>query len=373
MGNRARIPVARLGTAALRRVALPAAGLWKKQGGVLPPDPGEAIMQACVLWYDIRRQGATNEGMAATPVLRDLSGNGHDATCYNFAWSGMSGIGGYNMDSSDWTVYSSATYTRPTPTTIHITKVSPSNNDLLIAWITENGSDKVVAGTEFTLPAIRFKVQGIADGELRAYTRNANGYSQYLANGQEYYFPGGTFESKGSNNGFEIGWVNIDKTERDVDITVELLPLYPDALVSDGVDDYAQVTGLPILTKEKGYTVIAKRDYVDLEGLGHNSVFIDKTGLEIETYLWNETNKFNTYSFGGRTVLDGFTNELVVQTSKKYGQTDISTGTLADDSILDIFKNIGASWNARIALYSLLLFDRDLTEEEIEWVKENMI
>lgn len=48
-----------------------------------------------VLWYDIKRQGATNKSMTANPILKDLSGNGHDATCYNFAWSGKSGIGSY--------------------------------------------------------------------------------------------------------------------------------------------------------------------------------------------------------------------------------------------------------------------------------------
>ena len=57
----------------------------------------KSIMDSIVLWYDIKRQGATNENMAASPVLRDLSGNGHDATCYNFAWSLMSGIGGYSF------------------------------------------------------------------------------------------------------------------------------------------------------------------------------------------------------------------------------------------------------------------------------------
>ena len=38
--------------------------------------------------------GHTNEDMAEYPVLTDLTGNGHDISCNNFAWSGMSGIGG---------------------------------------------------------------------------------------------------------------------------------------------------------------------------------------------------------------------------------------------------------------------------------------
>lgn len=45
-----------------------------------------------ICWYDPRKQRCTNEGMAANPVLRDLSGKGYDATCYNFGWTADSGI-----------------------------------------------------------------------------------------------------------------------------------------------------------------------------------------------------------------------------------------------------------------------------------------
>ena len=62
----------------------------------------KAIKDSMVLWYDLKRQGATNENMAENPVLRDLSGNGHDATCYNFAWAGKSGIGGFAYGSGYW-------------------------------------------------------------------------------------------------------------------------------------------------------------------------------------------------------------------------------------------------------------------------------
>lgn len=391
MGNIARIPVARLGTAALRRVTLPAAGLWKKSGGKTPPDPVEAIMQACVLWYDISKQQATNEGMAETPVLRDLSGNGHDATCHNFAWSGMSGIGGYNMNSNKWTVYSNAQYDYPNNETIHITKVSPINQDFLIAWLSEHGSANIEPGTEFTLPAIRFKVTGIKDNELRAYSRgDNNGYSQVLSNGVEYYFEGGTFlQSSNGNCGFQIGWVSVDKTEREVDITVELLPLYPDALVSDGVDDYAQVTGLPILTKEKGYTVIAKRHWIgDINS--HSQGLASKTtdasfadgAFCFECVAGNGSSPFNrTFATAdpstGVNYIDSFVSgDFSYMTSKKYNSVEFkNVGNGIDTDALVIFRLTTAMNNfySGIALYSLLLFDRDLTDNEIEWVKKNMI
>lgn len=94
-----RLPRVRLATARPPRAGLPAAG-WEQPrpakttggGGTDPGAMEAAIMEALVLWYDPRRQGATNESMAENPILKDLSGNGHDATCYNFAWTEGSGI-----------------------------------------------------------------------------------------------------------------------------------------------------------------------------------------------------------------------------------------------------------------------------------------
>lgn len=39
--------------------------------------------------------GLTNEQMAANPVWADKTGNDHDLQMKNFAWGGMSGVGGY--------------------------------------------------------------------------------------------------------------------------------------------------------------------------------------------------------------------------------------------------------------------------------------
>ena len=46
--------------------------------------------------------GLTNEEMSKNPVWKDLTGNGHDLQMKNFAWKGMSGVGGYAGDFSKW-------------------------------------------------------------------------------------------------------------------------------------------------------------------------------------------------------------------------------------------------------------------------------
>lgn len=210
-----------------------------------------AIKKSMVLWYDIKRQGCTNESMADNPVLTDLSGNGYDATCYNFAWTTESGI-------------------------------------------TEDN-----------------------------------------------------------------------------------------ALVSDGVDDYVRVTGLPIMTIDKGYTVIVKRQWVDVSAGEDHKVFIAKRlaggsmdgAFTVEKISSNGVSQ--VASFGSTNIISDITAEIgtIYQTSVSYnGVTTLNTGSLEDTDTLNIFRYRDANGElSSVALYSLLIFDRDLTTEEIEWVIKNLI
>lgn len=54
--------------------------------------------------------GLTNEQMAENPVWKDLTGNRHDLQMKNFAWKGMSGVGGYVVDIDEWGTNTTAAY-----------------------------------------------------------------------------------------------------------------------------------------------------------------------------------------------------------------------------------------------------------------------
>lgn len=84
--------------------------------------------------------------------------------------------------------------------------------------------------------------------------------------------------------------------------------IYPGALVFDGVDDYGACDNFPILTKEKGYTVVALRQWIEEK----NSI----TALVSNSKNWNQDGAFvfecnnleNNYpnleiSFGSNTKL----------------------------------------------------------------------
>lgn len=219
------------------------------------------IKEAMVLWYDIARQGCTNENMAENPVLRDLSGNGYDATCYNFAWTEESGIS------------------------------------------TEN---------------------------------------------------------------------------------------YPNALVSDGVDDYARVFNLPVFNINDGYTVFAKRKWLSTVYTSSEPCLASKRNndeggvgdysgaFQFERILnyKDNPNYQTTYSFGRQNSVV-FKEGITYQTSTRYNDEiiRINSSESIDTNTLSLF-NWGVSYanlSSSVALYAFLLFNRDLTPEEIEWVKRNLV
>ena len=74
-------------------------------GGVAPIPPFPSITGMIARYSAL---GLTNEQMTANPVWKDLTGNGHDLQMKNFAWGGMSGVGGYKLNwsnSNTWANY----------------------------------------------------------------------------------------------------------------------------------------------------------------------------------------------------------------------------------------------------------------------------
>ena len=349
---------------------------WLNGRQVYPSE--KRIMDSLVCWYDIGKQQCTNESMASNPVLADLSGNGHDITCYNFGWAGMSGIGGYVTDFTNaWSVYSNAQYTK-SQTTINITHIAPSNEDFIIGWLSEYITNSVTSGTEFSLPPVRFKVTGISDLQLTAQVRgDEQAYTQDISEGVEYYFPGGNFTcDRNTNVGFAIKYKSGTQPvgqEIDLNLVVEILPEYSNALVSDGVDDYCYTDGLPILTD---YTVIAKRKWLSTE-IPNNHINLACKGITKGAFIFERLEKSSnvdiTYSFGHINVIDTQANDITYQTSTSYNGINIKKGENIDVDDLILCSRYTTSGFAQIALYSFLLFDRTLTTAEIEWVKKNMI
>ena len=291
--------------------------------------------------------GLTNEQMAANPVWKDLTGNGHDLQMKNFAWSGMSGIGGYGDENyqtfykftlDDYVFIATPPGVKHMNFTFRVTGLQPGNKLTLAFFGTTN------------------TVYGIWDKD-GIYTVDAD----IVEAGKPTYFYNGYGATRG-------------------EFTIEILPLYPGALVFDGVDDYGVCENFPILTKEKGYTVVALRQWITrgeiAQGLVSNVKNWLKDGAFLLEYRNIQADHLNKpISFGAIGSEMDLPHILTYQTSKSYNGVSITTGNFEGTDVLHVGKlaptNVGTCINA--AIWELVFLDHDATEEELTKIKDYFV
>lgn len=306
--------------------------------------------------------GLTNEQMAANPVWVDKTGNGHDLQLKNFAWKGMSGVGGYVADIDEWGTNSTAAYFE-------------RNSIKITATFKENVSLGLLYHNIKLRQSCVLKVTGIPEG-CDAFLDDRLGNRFYMSED-------GVYEIIPSNFLAEALYLSIEKyPERwyGSKLTIEQLPLYPGALVFDGVDDYGTCNNFPILTKEKGYTVVALRQWItrgeralglvsNVKNWLNNGAFL----LEYRNIQADHLNK--PISFGAIGSEMDLPHILTYQTSKSCNGVSITTGNFEGTDVLHVGKlaptNVGTCINA--AIWELVFLDHDATEEELTKIKDYFV
>lgn len=306
--------------------------------------------------------GLTNEQMAANPVWVDKTGNGHDLQLKNFSWKGMSGIGGYVADIDEWGTNSTAAYFE-------------RNSIKITATFKENVSLGLLYHNIKLRQSCVLKVTGIPEG-CDAFLDDRLGNRFYMSED-------GVYEIIPSNFLAEALYFSIEKyPERwyGSKLTIEQLPLYPGVLVFDGVDDYGVCDNFPILTKEKGYTVVALRQWITrgeiAQGLVSNVKNWLKDGAFLLEYRNIQAEHLNKpISFGAIGSENDLPHILTYQTSKSYNGVSITTGNFEGTDVLHVGKlaptNVGTCINA--AIWELVFLDHDATEEELTKIKDYFI
>lgn len=306
--------------------------------------------------------GLTNEQMAANPVWVDKTGNGHDLQLKNFSWKGMSGIGGYVADIDEWGTNSTAAYFE-------------RNSIKITATFKENASLGLLYHNIKLRQSCVLKVTGIPEG-CDAFLDDRLGNRFYMSED-------GVYEIIPSNFLAEALYLSIEKyPERwyGSKLTIEQLPLYPGALVFDGVDDYGTCDNFPILTKEKGYTVVALRQWITrgeiAQGLVSNVKNWLKDGAFLLEYRNIQAEHLNKpISFGAIGSENDLPHILTYQTSKSYNGVSITTGNFEGTDVLHVGKlaptNVGTCINA--AIWELVFLDHDATEEELTNIKDYFV
>lgn len=312
--------------------------------------------------------GLTNEQMATNPVWVDKAGNGHDLQLKNFSWKGMSGVGGYVGDFSKWV------NNRDT-TEIGITK---SNSKVIIDVKVSQGSGKNIVFISKSNLGISNNVtikitSTYPEGVMKFANSASNKYLKLPSNG---------IITLQDNSEYTSNEMHLHLASADLgQITIEQLPLYPGALVFDGVDDYGVCDNFPILTKEKGYTVVALRQWISMgegiSGLVSNvKNWFNDGAFVLEYNSNNATNKFvnRPVSFGNVNIEMDLPNNFTYQTSKSYKGVPITTGSFKGTNSLFVGKLNNIIGNcSNVAIWELVFLDYDATEEELTKIKDYFV
>lgn len=156
--------------------------------------------------------------------------------------------------------------------------------------------------------------------------------------------------------------------------------VYLGALVFDGVDDYGVCDNFPVLTKEKGYTVVVLRQWITrgeiAQGLVSNVKNWIKDGAFLLEYRNIQAEHLNKpISFGAIGSEMDLPHILTYQTSKSCNGVSITTGNFEGTDVLHVGKlaptNVGTCINA--AIWELVFLDHDATEEELTKIKDYFV
>ena len=157
------------------------------------------------------------------------------------------------------------------------------------------------------------------------------------------------------------------------------MPYYAGALVFDGVDDYGVCDNFPILTKEKGYTVVALRQWIeeknDSTALVSNCKNWGQDGAFLFEYNNLRINFLNVaISFGHVSSVDRGKSPFSYQTSKLYNGKNIEPGSFIGSNELVVGKgNKDFPTVSKVAIWELIILDHDATEEELTKIKNYFV
>ena len=305
----------------------------------------------------------TNEILKANPYLQDFSGNNRRLKLNNFLFAAMSGVGGYDISSTN-ILPDRANVTVTDNRVIHITK-KLSTTDNMVNIVPANSN-----------PTHKFKVTGLSDGRQVSLV-NRNGGFYTFDNGEHEVtltYPEGTTSLYNA--------IGVTGDIGDMDVTIEFLPKYPNALVTDGVDDYGQVQNL-----QQGVKVL----FVTINPFIDGKFIYDQRLNTTEPWLFAVFNDkgsiaYNSRNSNGKTYIDGTLNESTIVSAllnKKQIITIVNNDVTGDKTKTPIFfsnTDHNSGWISS-AFYNSIGFDSvptkqndGFTEQDlIDYVLENLI
>lgn len=310
---------------------------------------------------------------------RGIAVGDYDLTNYNHAYDKMSGYGGYKFakfdNELDWYL---------TPDNGYIDVVSRNGYSITLrnlstsnyGWYFQNSTVK-----EFITKDIPFKVK--ANKSIRVYWD----MHSYKSNGENFgYVVNNIILNPNEDTSINLRhlteeelteldankdrmyyllWFDLSTLAVDEEVTIEMLPLYPNGLAYDGITDYSKNANIPVLTD---YTYIYKRTIINIPT---NAATLlkgaDKTngGAFIADY----ENKWQ-FNFGQYNIIQGIADGINWQTVNSFNGTSINKGENTDDSGITVAKF--SNGYTSMVFYKLILYPKTISLLEINFLKNLM-
>lgn len=307
---------------------------------------------------DVKKQGITNDNHAEFgDKLIDFSGNGRDIQLNNIAWKGDSGIGKYEVDFLDSSIWNSSN------STITSSKIDCKNaiSHIMLLYYS-------VGSKEYPdIPSFKVIKTG-ADIDYSYIDETGSPKSVKIVDGVNILPASHNTLYSGSGRFCGFGNPGMGNS-----VTITQIPSHAGGLCLDGINDFGKATGMPVY---KDYTFI-----IDYERISYASSERWVAGVVSKSHVANQgafiLMTANTtvepgkqaYSFGGVTSFnrDDFTRALVYQSKYKCGDVDLTVGEGVDSNTLWLgtFRdNDQRFFNG--AIYSLMSFPYSMSEFLIE-------
>lgn len=309
----------------------------------------------------------TNEILKANPYLQDFSGNNRPLKLNNFLFAAMSGVGGYETNFSDNSIWIS----------------SPQNGNLINNHTYNPMLKGSVSGLYTATSSVKVKFKATVTGMKSGYRLEFG--SGDVAPSDKSIYEDGEYEFGSGDVAVPYGFKLYadDYSNPNTDVIIELKEVYPNALVTDGVDDYGQIQNLQHGVKVLFYTC---------NPFSLNKIFYDQrkstSATEAFFSIYNSNSKiaYNDRNTGGVTYIDGTINNLLLPSNLlnvKHTITIVNDGATESNTISPIYfsKNQRDSYFANLAFYNSIGFDSVPTKETdgfteqdlIDYVLENLI
>lgn len=300
----------------------------------------------------------TNEILKANPYLQDFSGNNRPLKLNNFLFAAMSGVGGYETNFSDNSIWIN----------------SPQHGNIINNHTYNPMLKGSSSGLYTATGSVKVKFKATVTGMKSGY-RLEFGSGDVVPSDKSIY-EDGEYEFGSGDVAVPYGFKLYadDYSNPNTDVIIELKEVYPNALVTDGVDDYGQIQNL-----QQGVKVL----FVTINPFVDGKFIYDQRLNTTEPWLFAVFNDkgsiaYNSRNSNGKTYIDGTLNESTIVSAllnKKQIITIVNNDVTGDKTKTPIFfsnTDHNSGWISS-AFYNSIGFDSVPTKQNDGFTEQDLI